>query len=47
VHINDFQATLLHQFGLDHQQLTYRHQGINKRLTSITRESRVIPELLA
>ncbi|MDC0268129.1 DUF1501 domain-containing protein [bacterium] len=47
VHINDFQATLLHQFGLDHQQLTYRHQGIDKRLTSITRESRVIPELLA
>jgi uncharacterized protein (DUF1501 family) len=47
VHINDFQATLLHLFGLNHLQLTFRHQGADKRLTNITRESRVIPELLA
>ncbi|MBT5926423.1 MAG: DUF1501 domain-containing protein [Verrucomicrobia bacterium] len=47
VHINDFQATLLHMFGMDHLKLTFRHQGIDKRLTSITRESSVIHELLA
>lgn len=47
VHINDFQATLLHLFGLDHKRLTYRHQGIDKRLTSITRESAVIKKILA
>ncbi len=47
VHINDFQATLLHLFGIDHRKQTFRHQGANKRLTSITRESHVIKELLA
>jgi uncharacterized protein (DUF1501 family) len=47
VHINDFQATLLHMFGMDHRQLTFRHQGIDKRLTSITRESSVINQLLS
>lgn len=47
VHINDFQATLLHLFGVNHRRLTYRHQGADKRLTNITRESHVIDELLA
>jgi hypothetical protein len=47
VHINDFQATLLHMFGMDHRKLTFRHQGIDKRLTSITRESSVIHELMS
>jgi uncharacterized protein (DUF1501 family) len=47
VHINDFQATLLHLFGLDHLRLTFRHQGADKRLTNITRESHVIQDLLA
>ncbi len=47
VHINDFQATLLRLFGVNHLKLNYRHQGADKRLTSITRESHVIRELLA
>jgi len=47
VHINDFHATLLHLFGLDHLKLTYRHGGADKRLTSLTRESRVIHDWLA
>jgi hypothetical protein len=47
VHVNDFQATLLHLFGVDHLRLTYRHQGADARLTNITRESKVIKELLA
>jgi uncharacterized protein (DUF1501 family) len=47
VHINDFQATLLHLFGLDHRKLTHRFKGVDQRLTSITRESHVVKELLA
>jgi hypothetical protein len=47
VHINDFQATLLHLFGLDHRKLTHRFKGVNQRLTSITREAQVVKELLA
>ena len=47
VHINDFQATLLHLFGIDHLRLTYRYSGIDNRLTNITRASEVIPELVS
>lgn len=47
VHANDFQATLLHLFGLDHTRITYRHQGADQRLTSLTRQSKVITDLLA
>ncbi len=46
VHVNDFQATLLHLFGIDHKRLTFRHQGADKRLTNITRESEVVEGLL-
>ncbi len=46
VHVNDFQATLLKQFGLNHKKLTFRHQGADKRLTNITREAEVIEELI-
>ena len=46
VHVNDFQATLLHLFGLDHEKLTYNHAGTQRRLTSITRKSRVIKDIL-
>ena len=35
VHINDFHATLLHLFGLDHRRLTYRFQGRDFRLTDV------------
>lgn len=35
VHINDFHATLLHLFGLDHLKLTHRHQGRDFRLTDV------------
>ena len=47
VHVNDFHATLLAMFGLDHQRLTYRHGGLDHRLTSITRKSKVINDWLA
>jgi hypothetical protein len=46
VHANDLHATLLHLFGLDHLRLTYRYQGLDQRLTTVTRESKVVRELL-
>lgn len=35
VHINDLHATMLHQFGMDHLQLTHRFQGRDYRLTDV------------
>ncbi|MCA9175701.1 MAG: DUF1501 domain-containing protein [Planctomycetales bacterium] len=35
VHVHDLHATILHLFGLDHEQLTYRFQGRDFRLTDI------------
>ena len=34
-HVHDLHATMLHAVGLDHEQLTYRHQGRDYRLTDI------------
>lgn len=38
VHVNDFHATLLHLFGLDHEQLTYPFKGLDVRLTDVAGE---------
>jgi hypothetical protein len=35
VHVHDLQATLLHNLGLDHTRLTYRHMGRDFRLTDV------------
>ena len=35
VHVHDFQATLLHQLGIDHEKLTFKHQGRRFRLTDV------------
>jgi len=35
VHVHDFQATLLHLLGIDHERLTYRFQGRRYRLTDV------------
>jgi uncharacterized protein (DUF1501 family) len=35
VHVHDLQATLLHLLGIDHERLTYRHQGRRYRLTDV------------
>ncbi len=45
VHVNDFHATILHLFGLDHTRLTYRFQGRDFRLTDVA--GKVVPELIA
>ncbi len=35
VHVHNFHATILHQLGLDHEKLTYRHLGRRYRLTDV------------
>ncbi|MBC8351012.1 MAG: DUF1501 domain-containing protein [Planctomycetes bacterium] len=35
IHVHDLQATILHCLGMDHEQLTFRHQGRDFRLTDI------------
>lgn len=35
VHVHDFQATILHQLGIDHERLTFKHQGRRYRLTDV------------
>jgi hypothetical protein len=35
VTIPDFHATILHLLGLDHERLTFYHNGINRRLTDV------------
>lgn len=42
---NDFQATLLHQFGLDYRKLTYRYNGQEQEITN-KREARVVEGIL-
>ena len=41
----DFNATILHLLGLDHERLTFEHNGIRRRLTNV--EGHVIREMLA
>jgi hypothetical protein len=41
----DQHATVLHLLGIDHERLTYRHNGIDRRLTDV--HGHVIHELLA
>ncbi|MEO0470619.1 MAG: DUF1501 domain-containing protein [Bacteroidota bacterium] len=35
VHVHDFQATLMHLMGVDHERLTFKHQGRRYRLTDV------------
>jgi uncharacterized protein (DUF1501 family) len=35
VHMHDFHATMMHLFGIDHKQLTFRFQGRQYRLTDV------------
>ena len=45
VKVYDFHATVLHLLGLDHERLTFYHNGIQRRLTDV--HGHVIRELLA
>ncbi len=45
VHMHDWHATLLHLLGIDHEQLTFMHNGRPFRLTDVHGE--VVKEILA
>ena len=45
VHVHDFQATLLHLLGIDHERLLFKHQGRRYRLTDVS--GHVVKDLLA
>ncbi len=45
VHVHDFHATILHLLGLDHERLTFRHNGRDYRLTDV--EGNIVREILA
>lgn len=44
VHVHDFQATLLHLMGIDHERLTFKHQGRRYRLTDV--HGKIIKDIL-
>jgi hypothetical protein len=46
VHIRDFHATVLRLLGIDHQRFTYRHQGLDQRLTGVEK-AEVIKALIS
>jgi uncharacterized protein (DUF1501 family) len=47
VSVNDLHATILHQMGLDHNRLTFRHHGRDETLTdAVVTEAHVVGELL-
>ena len=46
VSIHDLHATILHLLGIDHQELTYRFNGFEIKLTGVE-EARVIKEIIA
>jgi len=45
VHVHDFQATLMHLMGVDHEKLTFKHQGRRFRLTDV--HGHVVKDLIA
>ena len=44
VHVHDLQATILHLLGINHEQLTYRYQGRDFRLTDV--HGKVVNEII-
>lgn len=43
--VYDFNATILHLMGLDHERLTYYHNGLERRLTNV--HGHVVEDVLA
>lgn len=47
VSVQDLHATILHQLGLDHNRLTYRHHGRDETLTdAVVSKARVVGDLI-
>lgn len=45
VHLHDFQATIMHLMGVDHERLTFKYQGRHFRLTDV--HGQVVEEVVA
>lgn len=45
VHVHDLQATLLYLLGIDHERLTFKHQGRRYRLTDV--HGKVVKQILS
>jgi hypothetical protein len=45
VHVHDFNATLMHLMGINHERLTFRYQGRQYRLTDV--EGDVVKDIIA
>ncbi len=45
VHVHDFHATILHQMGIDHEKLIYKHLGRRYRLTDV--HGKIVQGILA
>ncbi len=45
VHVHDFQATVLHLMGIDHERFTHRYQGRRFRLTDV--HGHIVKDILA
>jgi hypothetical protein len=45
VDLYDFNATILHLMGLDHERLSFYHNGLERRLTNV--HGHVIKDVLA
>ena len=43
--VHDFHATILHLLGLEHERLTFYHNGLERRLPDV--EGNIIQEVLA
>jgi uncharacterized protein (DUF1501 family) len=46
VHVRDFQATMLHLLGIDHERFTYKFQGLDQKLTGVEK-AQVVKAILA
>ena len=46
VHIRDFQATIMHLFGIDHERFTHKFQGLDAKLTGVE-PAHVVKQILA
>jgi hypothetical protein len=46
VNVHDFHATVLHLLGINHEQFTYRYQGLDMKLTGVE-PAKVVNALLA
>ncbi|MDP6443727.1 MAG: DUF1501 domain-containing protein [Pirellulaceae bacterium] len=46
IHVSDLHATILHLLGMDHEKLTYFHDGLDQRLTGV-QPHRVVHEAIA